>query len=81
MREAWHATHWVSSEIGTNACGGIDAGDRHRAQRFFKCTTLLIGAVPVRPGVFTRPEQVAFSAAAAKHQAKLSSIGVAIEAA
>ncbi|MBK6472099.1 MAG: phosphodiesterase [Betaproteobacteria bacterium] len=61
------------------ANGGIEAEDRHGVRRFFKCTTLSIGAVPVRPGAFTRPEQVASAAAAAKHRAKLSSIGLAIE--
>jgi hypothetical protein len=59
--------------------GGIEAEDRHGVRRFFKCTTLSIGAVPVRPGVYGRPEQVASAAAAAKHKAKLSSIGLAIE--
>jgi diguanylate cyclase (GGDEF)-like protein len=61
------------------AQGGIEAEDRHGVLRFFKCTTLSIGAVPVRPGVYQRPEQVASAAAAAKHKAKLSSLGLAIE--
>ena len=61
------------------AAGGIEAEDRHGVQRFFPCTTLSIGAVPVRPGAFARAEQVASAAAAAKHKAKLSSIGLAIE--
>ncbi len=59
--------------------GGIEAEDRHGVRRFFRCTTLSIGAVPVRPCVFTRAEQVASAAAAAKHKAKLSSVGLAIE--
>ena len=59
--------------------GGIEAEDRHGVRRFFKCTTLSIGAVPVRPGVFSKPEQVASAAAAAKHKAKLSTLGLAIE--
>lgn len=59
--------------------GGIEAEDRHGVRRFFKCTTLAIGAVPVRPRVFIRAEQVASAAAAAKHKAKLSSVGLAIE--
>ncbi len=63
------------------ARGGIEAEDRHGVMRFFKCTTLSIGAVPVRPGIFNRPEQVASAAAAAKHKAKLSSLGLAIETA
>jgi diguanylate cyclase (GGDEF)-like protein len=61
------------------ACGGIEAEDRHGVRRFFKCTTLSIGAVPVAPGSCTRPEQVASAAAAAKHRAKLSSLGIAVE--
>lgn len=61
------------------ARGGIDAEDRHGIRRFFRCTTLSIGAVPVRPGTFSRAEQVASAAAAAKHKAKLSSLGLAIE--
>lgn len=63
------------------ARGGIEAEDRHGVMRFFKCTTLSVGAVPVRPGQFSRPEQVASAAAAAKHKAKLSSLGLAIEGA
>ncbi len=59
--------------------GGIEAEDRHGVMRFFPCTTLSIGAVPVRPGAFNRPEQVASAAAAAKHKAKISSQGIAIE--
>jgi diguanylate cyclase (GGDEF)-like protein len=61
------------------AKGGIEAEDRHGVRRFFNCTTLSIGAVPVRPGVYSRPEQVASAAAAAKHKAKMSSVGLAIE--
>ncbi len=59
--------------------GGIEAEDRHGVMRFFKCTTLSIGAVPVRPRVFTQPEQVASAAAAAKHKAKSSRVGLAVE--
>jgi len=59
--------------------GGIDADDRQGVRRFFPCTTLSIGAVPVRPGAFGRAEQVASAAAAAKHKAKLSALGLAIE--
>ncbi|MBC7939388.1 MAG: EAL domain-containing protein [Chitinophagaceae bacterium] len=62
------------------ARGGIDAEDRHGVMRFFNCTTLSIGAVPVRPGAFVRAEQVASAAAAAKHKAKQSRQGLAIEA-
>lgn len=63
------------------ARGGIEAEDRHGVRRFFRCTTLSIGAVRVRPGDYTQPEQVASAAAAAKHKAKLSSLGLAIECA
>jgi diguanylate cyclase (GGDEF)-like protein len=56
--------------------GGIDAEDREGVMRFFPMTTLSVGALCVRPGDFQRPEQVASAAAAAKHQAKLRSIGV-----
>ena len=59
--------------------GGIDAEDRHGVARFFKCTTLSIGAVPVRPGSFRHAEQVASAAAAAKHKAKASPLGLDIE--
>jgi diguanylate cyclase (GGDEF)-like protein len=62
------------------ARGGIEAEDRHGVRRFFGCTTLSIGAVPVRPGQFQRAEQVASAAAAAKHKAKLTHLGLAIEA-
>jgi hypothetical protein len=59
--------------------GGIEAEDRHGVMRFFKFTTLSVGAVPIRPGRFARPEQVASAAAAAKHKAKLSYRGLAVE--
>jgi EAL domain-containing protein (putative c-di-GMP-specific phosphodiesterase class I)/GGDEF domain-containing protein len=59
--------------------GGIEAEDRHGVVRFFKCTTLSIGAVPARPGIFFRAEQVASAAAAAKHKAKSSNSGLAVE--
>lgn len=61
------------------ARGGIDAEDRHGVTRFFALTTLSIGVVPVRPGRYERAEQVASAAAAAKHQAKQSRQGLAIE--
>jgi len=60
--------------------GGIEAEDRHGVMRFFKFTTLSIGAVPIRAGRYTRPEQVASAAASAKHKAKLSHRGLAVEA-
>ena len=61
--------------------GGIEAEDRHGVRRFFKCTTLSLGVVTVRPGAYTRPEQVACAAAAAKHEAKRSRLGIAIQGA
>jgi diguanylate cyclase (GGDEF)-like protein len=59
--------------------GGINAEDRHGVMRFFRFTTLSIGAVPIRPGAYSRPEDVASAAAAAKHKAKLAAQGLAIE--
>ena len=59
--------------------GGIEAEDRHGVMRFFRCTTLSMGAVPVRPGRFTRAEEVASAAAAAKHKAKASPRGIDVE--
>jgi diguanylate cyclase (GGDEF)-like protein len=56
--------------------GGIDAEDRHGVMRFFACTTLSIGAVPVRPGRFRRPEDVANEAALAKQGAKRNGQGL-----
>jgi diguanylate cyclase (GGDEF)-like protein len=61
------------------ARGGIEAEDRHGVRRFFKCTTLSMGAVPIRPGAFTRAGQVASAAAAAKHKAKMAPHGLAVE--
>jgi diguanylate cyclase (GGDEF)-like protein len=61
------------------ARGGIEAEDRHGVTRFFKFTTLSLGAVPIRPGRFTRAEEVASAAAAAKHKAKLSPAGLDVE--
>ncbi len=59
--------------------GGIDAEDRHGVPRFFPCTTLAVGAVPVTSGRFSHPEDVAAAAAAAKHKAKQARSGFAIE--
>jgi diguanylate cyclase (GGDEF)-like protein len=59
--------------------GGIEAEDRQGVRRFFGFTRLSIGAVPVRPGAFSRAEQVASAAAAAKHKSKVSSLGLAVE--
>ncbi len=59
--------------------GGIEAEDRHGVARFFGFTTLSVGAVPVSPRDFAHPEDVASAAAAAKHKAKTSETGLAIE--
>jgi len=59
--------------------GGIEGEDRHGVMRFFKFTTLSIGAVRVRAGQFSKPEQVASAAAAAKHRAKASAMGLIIQ--
>lgn len=56
--------------------GGIRAEDRHGVVRFFPCTTLAIGAVPVWPGWYQSAEQVANDAALAKHEAKQSGAGL-----
>ena len=55
--------------------GGIHADGRQGVARFFPCTTLSIGAVMVRPGVFRKAGEVASFAAAAKHRAKTSDSG------
>lgn len=61
--------------------GGIDAEDRSGVMRFFAFCTLAIGAATVEPGRFTRAEQVATIAAAAKHRAKQSANGLTVEVA
>lgn len=61
------------------ARGGIEADDRHGVRRFFRFTSLSIGAVRVRAGRFGRPEEVASAAAAAKHKAKMTAAGLVIE--
>lgn len=61
------------------ARGGIEAEDRHGILRFFKFTTLSIGAVRITAGQYSTPEQVASSAAAAKHRAKMTSAGLLVE--
>ena len=58
------------------AAGGIHAEDRHGTQRFFPCTTLCIGAVRVRPGMFSEADAVASAAASAKRNAKASERGL-----
>lgn len=58
------------------ADGGLHAEDRHGVMRFHPCTTLCIGAVPVRPGDYRRSDGVANAAAAAKRLAKHDGCGV-----
>lgn len=60
------------------ARGGIEGEDRHGVPRFFGFTRLSIGALRVRGGEFTRPEQVASAAAMAKHQAKSAALGLVV---
>ena len=57
--------------------GGIWAEDRHGVNRFFRCTTLSIGAVRVSPGSMEHAEEVANLAALAKRDAKQSHAGIA----
>ena len=60
------------------AAGGLQAEDRHGVMRFHPCTTLCIGAVPVRPGDYRRSDGVANAAAAAKRLAKHAGCGVQV---
>ena len=56
--------------------GGIQADDRYGVPRFFPLTTLSIGAVKIGRDEFASAEQVATSAARAKHDAKTTSEGL-----
>jgi diguanylate cyclase (GGDEF)-like protein len=56
--------------------GGIQAEDRHGVLRFFPCTTLAIGAVPVQAGAYRNAEALANQAALAKHAAKQCEGGI-----
>jgi EAL domain-containing protein (putative c-di-GMP-specific phosphodiesterase class I)/GGDEF domain-containing protein len=58
------------------AAGGIQAEDRHGVHRFFPCTTVSIGAVPIDGSLYTRAEEIANLAALAKHDAKAGGLGV-----
>lgn len=60
------------------AAGGLQAEDRHGVMRFHPCTTLCIGAVPVKPGDYRRSDGVANAAAAAKRLAKHTGCGVQV---
>ncbi|MGQ9724990.1 MAG: EAL domain-containing protein [Tepidimonas sp.] len=56
--------------------GGIQAEDRHGVVRFHGFTTVSIGVVVVQPGQLHSAEEVANTAAAAKHAAKQRQLGV-----
>jgi diguanylate cyclase (GGDEF)-like protein len=58
--------------------GGIHAEDRHGVSRFFPLTTLSIGAVSIRQGVYSTAEEVASAAARAKHHAKTQGEGLLV---
>jgi hypothetical protein len=55
--------------------GGIHAGDRRGVLRFFPCTTVSIGAVPVSPRQYRDAEEGATQAALAKREAELAGRG------
>jgi EAL domain-containing protein (putative c-di-GMP-specific phosphodiesterase class I)/GGDEF domain-containing protein len=61
-------------------CGGIHAEDRHGVMRFFPCTTLSVGAVPVATRALRDEEEVATLAALAKHEAKMRGGGLFVRA-
>jgi diguanylate cyclase (GGDEF)-like protein len=56
--------------------GGIEGEDRDGLKRFFKFTSLSIGAVVVDKGQLATPEDVANRAAVAKHSAKQGGSGL-----
>jgi diguanylate cyclase (GGDEF)-like protein len=56
--------------------GGIEAEDRDGVRRFFRFTTLSIGLVCVGRDQPATAESVASAAARAKHEAKVSGVGV-----
>ena len=58
--------------------GGIEGADRHGVIRFFPCTTVSIGAVCIKAGMFNRAQDVANEATAAKHDAKSAATGLAV---
>ena len=55
--------------------GGIDSEDRHGNACFFPLTTMAVGAVCIQPGDYSRHEDVASAAAAAKRRAKHDAAG------
>ena len=56
--------------------GGIHAEDRHGVMRFHGFTTVSIGVVVVHPGRLRSAEDVANTAAVAKHHAKQARLGI-----
>jgi len=78
MIEEFNAQAAVLFDEADRLKGGIEAEDRQGFSRFFPLTSLSIGAVQVRPGCFKDAEQVANAAAAAKHAAKKSASGLAV---
>ncbi len=56
--------------------GGIYAEDRYGVTRFHPCTTLSLGVLHVWPGHFHHADEVASTAAAAKHEAKSRHLGL-----
>ena len=63
-------------DAGARQAGGIEAEDRHGVLRFFPCTTVSIGAVPIDADQCSRAEDVANLAASAKHEAKRAGVGL-----
>ncbi len=61
--------------------GGIEAEDRHGINRFFSICSLSIGAVRIDPGAMGCAEDVANEASLAKHDAKMSTSGIAVRTA
>ena len=78
MIEEFNAHAAILFDEADRLNGGIEAEDRQGFKRFFPLTTLSIGAVKVRPGDFKDAGQVANAAAAAKHAAKKSASGMAV---
>ncbi|MBC8057509.1 MAG: EAL domain-containing protein [Rhizobiales bacterium] len=76
--EAFNAEAALLYDDEGRAAGGIEAEDRHGVLRFFPFTSLSIGAVRVRPGLYRTAEQVANAAASAKHGAKVANAGLLV---
>jgi EAL domain-containing protein (putative c-di-GMP-specific phosphodiesterase class I)/GGDEF domain-containing protein len=91
QRDDWHAAceriiadfnerALLLFDEGSRQRGGIEAEDRHGVMRFFPCTTLAIGAVPVQRGAYRSAEMLANQAALAKHAAKQQTTGLYVMA-